>query len=119
MTNRIQKLGRLKKRAEFLFVAERGTDKGQYAARPGIVVQTRQHASREDGVNVGFTASKRVGNAVVRNRCKRRLRECARVHLPGLGKTGHDYVFIARAETAKMEWTELLRNVEKALLKLK
>lgn len=119
MTNEIEKLGRLRKRAEFLFVAERGDAKGRYAARPGIVVQMRKNPERDDGINVGFTATKRTGNAVVRNRCKRRLRECARIHLPRLGRAGHDYVFIARAETASMEWSQLLEHTEKALLKLK
>jgi ribonuclease P protein component len=123
MTNEIQKLGRLRKRAEFLFVAERseekGEDKGRYAARPGIVVQMRKNPGRENGINIGFTATKRTGNAVIRNRCKRRLRECARALLPELGMAGHDYVFIARPETATMEWAQLLKHTEKALLKLK
>lgn len=119
MTLKEFKLGQLRKRAEFLFVAERGENKGRYKARPGIVIQSRSNPSRESGINVGFTATKKIGNAVIRNKAKRRLRECARQILPTLGKPGHDYVFIARAETPTMEWTELQAHVEKALLALK
>lgn len=107
------KLGRLTKRSEFLYV--RG---GKYAARQLVVVQMRENPADTDGIRAGFTATKKVGNAVVRNRAKRRLRECVRAHLPGLGRAGHDYVFIARAGTAKAEWDMLSRDVEKALLRL-
>ncbi|PHS74858.1 MAG: ribonuclease P protein component [Robiginitomaculum sp.] len=107
------KLGRLKKRSEFLYV--RG---GHYQARPSVVVQMRAQPNPVDIINVGFTATKKVGNAVVRNRCKRRLRELARALLPVYGKLGHDYVFIARATTAKAEWGDLQKDVEKALLRL-
>ena len=117
MTPQKLKLGRLKKRAEFLFVGERG--QGAYKARPGIIIQTRRHETRKIGIHVGFTATKRIGNAVIRNKAKRRLRECARQYLPELGQPGFDYVFIARAETPHMDWQELQTHVEKALLALK
>lgn len=119
MTQKNLKLGQLRKRAEFLFVAEKGEGKGRYRARPGIVIQTRRNPIRETGINVGFTATKKVGNAVIRNKAKRRLRQCARQFLPTLGVDGHDYVFIARAETPTMNWKELQAHVEKALLALK
>lgn len=117
MTTDIQKLGRLKKRSEFLFVANRN-GKSLYKARPSVVVQTRKHQTRETGIHCGFTATKRVGNAVIRNRCKRRLRECANALLPELGKQGFDYVFIARDSTAHTDWSTLCKDVEKALLRL-
>ncbi len=107
------KLGRLKKRSEFLYVRN-----GRYQARPTLVIQMRRHAERQDGVNVGFTATKKIGNAVVRNRCKRRMRELATALLPIHGKPGFDYVFIARAKTAEAQWQNLLKDVEKALLRL-
>jgi len=117
MTHTDLKLGQLRKRAEFLFVAERG--KGRFKARPGIAIQCRQNQSRESGIHVGFTATKKIGNAVTRNKAKRRMRDCARQILPSLGKPGYDYVFIARAETPTMGWKELQAHVEKALLALK
>ncbi len=113
------KLGKLKKRSEFLFVRN-----GRYQARPGIVIQMRaqpkllEPAEQADIINVGFTATKKIGNAVVRNRCKRRMRELARELLPLHGRPGHDYVFIARATTAKAPWADLHKDVEKALLRL-
>jgi ribonuclease P protein component len=107
------KLGKLKKRSEFLYVRN-----GRYQAKPGIVIQMRAQPEPSDAINVGFTATKKIGNAVVRNRCKRRMRELARELLPLHGKPGHDYVFIARATTAKAPWLDLHKDVEKALLRL-
>ena len=107
------KLGKLKKRSEFLYVR-----KGRYQAKPGVVIQMRQKPDTADTINVGFTTTKKIGNAVVRNLCKRRLRELARILLPLHGKPGFDYVFIARANTAKAEWVSLHKDVEKALLRL-
>lgn len=107
----------LQHRADFLRAA-----KAPYAARTGVVVQAR---SREDDesdiggdIRVGFTATKKIGNAVVRNRVKRRLREAARNLLPDLGRPGHDYVFIARAGTFDRPWQALLDDVKAALIRL-
>ena len=113
MANDLQKLGRLKQRAEFLFVRD-----GAYAARPNVVVQTRKNETREDAIHCGFTATKKIGNAVVRNRAKRRLREAARALLPALGRPGNDYVFIARKDTPTTSWPALMKDIEKALLRL-
>ena len=66
----------------------------------------------------GFTATKKIGNAVIRNRAKRRLREAARLLLPLHGLPGNDYVFIARFATPDQEWRYLLDDVRKALVKL-
>ncbi|MCF6219549.1 MAG: ribonuclease P protein component [Robiginitomaculum sp.] len=113
MTIKNIKLGKLKKRSEFLYVRD-----GRYQAKPNIVIQMRAQSEATEMINVGFTATKKIGNAVVRNRCKRRLRELARALLPLHGKPGHNYVFIARANTAKAEWADLQKDVEKALLRL-
>lgn len=66
----------------------------------------------------GFTATKKIGDAVVRNRAKRRLREAARLLLPLHGRAGSDYVFIARAATPDRPWPALLDDVETALISL-
>ena len=103
---------RLKIRRDFLFVA-----KGRKAVRAGVVIQTR----RRDGslhCGAGFTATKKVGNAVIRNRAKRRLREAARLLLPLHGRPGYDYVFIARAATPDLEWRLLFDDVKKAMVSL-
>ena len=72
----------------------------------------------EGPARAGFTATKKIGNAVARNRAKRRLRAAARLLLPLHGQPGNDYVFIARAATGSRAWTALLDDVETALISL-
>lgn len=91
---------------------------GRYKAIGGVVVQVRANPEDTDALRVGFTVTKKIGNAVTRNRAKRRLREVAREKLPKHGQPGHDYVFIARQSTVKRPFTQLLDDVEKALLSL-
>lgn len=77
--------------------------------------------AREDGdalIRAGFTATKKIGGAVVRNRAKRRLREAARLLLPQHGQRGCDYVFIARSGTTARPWLRLLDDVKSALISL-
>ncbi len=108
---------RLTRRAEFLKAA-----RAPYQARTAVVIQARRRAESEDAddasIRTGFTATKKVGNAVVRNRAKRRLREAARLLLPLHGLPGHDYVFIARAGTLDRPWAGLLDDVKAALVRL-
>ena len=67
----------------------------------------------------GFTATKKIGGAVQRNRAKRRLRAAADALLPGLGLPGCDYVFIARQAAIDAPWPGLLDDVGKALIRLR
>ena len=69
-------------------------------------------------MRVGYTASKRVGNAVARNRAKRRLRAAAAAVLATKGKPGTDYVLIARGDTGARPYAELLADIEGALRQL-
>jgi ribonuclease P protein component len=84
---------------------------------PGMVVQMR---ARGDSAppRVGFTATKKLGNAVVRNRVKRRLREIARLRLEALARPGHDYVLIGRAPTAHRPFPDLEHDLNSALKRL-
>ncbi len=69
-------------------------------------------------MRVGFTATKKLGGAVVRNRCKRRMREAARRLLPLHGAPGYDYVFVARSSLQARAWERLLDDVKSALISL-
>ena len=106
-------LQRLRKRAEFLFVRQ-----GARAGRGCVLIEARRRA--EDGpIGAGFTASKKVGNAVTRNRAKRRLREAARQLLPQHGLRGVDYVLVARQGAPDAPWDALLDDVGNALIRLR
>lgn len=105
---------RLRARREFLYVAD-----GVSERRRLLVVQARRHPEPRPVAGAGFTATRKVGASVVRNRSRRRLREAARLLLPLLGRAGVDYVFIARQETGTAPWTGLLDDMETALLSLR
>ena len=103
---------RLKKRAEFLACA-----KAPSFARGAVVIQARPR-DEQPLVRVGFTATRRIGGAVQRNRAKRRMREAARLLLPRFARPGFDYVFIARVGVTARPWARLLDDVKSALIRL-
>ncbi|MGR3701929.1 MAG: ribonuclease P protein component [Paracoccaceae bacterium] len=106
----------IKLRADFLRCARAGRQ-----GTAGMMVQARQRRSDEavSGIRVGFTCTKKVGNAVARNRAKRRLREVARMVLPAHGRDGWDYVLIGReGATADRPFEDLKQDLISALKKL-
>ena len=105
----------LSDRADFLRAA-----KARRAPCEAFLLQARKRAPGEaSGMRVGFTCSKKVGNSVARNRAKRRLREIARLVLPGLGLPDHDYVLIGRADkTANHDFVLMQQDLERALRKV-
>jgi ribonuclease P protein component len=91
--------------------------RGKRVAVAGFVLQMLRRPDGEaSGIRIGYTCSKKVGNAVARNRAKRRLREIARLVLPTQGQAGYDYVLIGRkAATASIPFTTLATDLKKAL----
>jgi len=105
----------LRRRREFLACA-----RGARAHAEGMVVQGRRRPPGEaEGIRIGFTCSKKVGKAVVRNRARRRLREAARAVMPRLGRDGWDYVLVGRPDvTVSRRFQDLLGDLETALHRL-
>jgi len=106
-------LARLKKRADFLAAARSvrkvaGSITLEFAPTP-------QSAEQDGALRLGFTASRKIGNAVARNRAKRRMRAAAAETLPLLGRAGHDYVLVARASVLTCDFAHLKRDLAAAL----
>ncbi len=101
---------RLKRRPEFLRVAARG----RKVPEAGLVLQA---LARPDGgpARLGFTVTKKVGNAVVRNRTRRRLKEAARLLLRVVPVQGVDLVLVGREATRKRAFPALLDDLRRAL----
>jgi ribonuclease P protein component len=104
---------RLKRRREFLAVA------GARCrwATPAFVLQAGPRGAPEE-VGIGFTASRRIGNAVARNRARRRLRAAARALLPGAAKPGYDYVIVARPAILTCPFEALLTDLANAFARI-
>jgi len=103
---------RIKRRGDFVAAA-----RALSSAMPGLVLQARQRQD-DDVPRVGFTATRKLGNAVVRNRVKRRLRALAEQHLKPVAMTGFDYVIIGRGATADRPFAELQEDLRRAFARV-
>jgi ribonuclease P protein component len=104
---------RLLRRADFLTVAE---GRRKFVA-PGLILQAAAQGAASEP-RVGFTASRKVGNAVARNRARRRLRAASAALLPVHAAPGHDYVLIARHGTLTRPYQALLGDLRDGLQRL-
>jgi ribonuclease P protein component len=114
------RIARLKRRSEFL----RAAAKGRKWASRGLVLQAVPHEGGDGAagdvqtLHVGYTASRKVGGAVERNRAKRRLRAAVARVMPERAIWGYDYVLIARLETLSRPFGALVGDLEAALGRL-
>jgi ribonuclease P protein component len=108
---------RLKRRSDFRAAAE-----GLRASGRAFVLQARQRAEDEvAAIRIGFTVSRQVGNAAVRNRVRRRLREIVRLSAAAEAaalRPGHDYVLIGRRAALTVPFGEMMQDLDKALIRV-
>jgi ribonuclease P protein component len=110
-------VARLKRRPEFLAVA---ASRRRWVA-PGLILQAARRpedSSLPPAPRIGFTASRKVGIAVARNRARRRLKAAVEAILPKNGQPGFDYVVIARTETLTRPFADLVADLETALARV-
>ena len=99
-----QRLITIRKRSDFL-----AANSGKRASTPGFILLVRNREDDDPAIRVGFTVTKKIGGAVVRNRMKRRLRALARELVPAKGIAGADHVMIGRANGIEREF-QLMRS---------
>ena len=109
-------IDRLRKRRQFLHVAQGAKASGRY-----VSLQARhceEIPAQQALVRFGLTASKKVGNAVIRNRARRRLRSAMLQLLSVHGRPGFDYVAVARTASVTADWRALLDDLTALFVRL-
>jgi ribonuclease P protein component len=109
-----QRLATIRKRADFL-----AANGGKRASTPGFILLVRDRKDASAAMRVGFTVTRKIGGAVVRNRMKRRFRALAREIIPQQGFAGADHVMIGRSGGVEREFGALRTELEYALDKLR
>ena len=102
------------KRRDFLLVAAE-----KRSGQPGLLLQGRNRQDGSSSTRVGYTCSKKLGNAIARNKAKRRLREISKATLTVKGNPGWDYVLIGRPKTTlERNYSLLIEDLNKAIKKV-
>src|SRR5690348_11207902 len=109
-----QRLTTITKRADFL-----AANGGMRASMPGFILLVRDRKDQDQAMRVGFTVTKKIGGAVVRNRMKRRFRALAREIVPAKGFAGADHVMIGRARGIERDFSLLRSELNQALDRLR
>lgn len=103
----------IKKRSDFL-----AANRGKRYATPGFVLLVRDRRDDSPAIRLGITITKKVGNAVIRNRMRRRFRALAQEMLADKGKAGADHILIGRDSGIERDFDALRADMVKALGKL-
>ena len=101
----------IKKRSTFVYVR----DYGKFLRTKPFNIQILESKNLNNTIEVGYTATKKLGNAVVRNKAKRRMRELARKIITKHGKINFYYVLIAKTSLLRMSFKELEQELEKCI----
>ena len=102
------------KRRDFLLVAAE-----KRSGQPGLLLQGRNRQDGSSSTRVGYTCSKKLGNAIARNKAKRRLREISNATLTVKGNPGWDYVLVGRPKTTlERNYSLLIEDLNKAIKKV-
>lgn len=104
----------MRQRSDFL-----AANGGLRVGTPGFVLLVKPRADQRAQVRIGYTVTKKTGNAVVRNRIKRRFRELARALLPEHGIAGADHVLIGRTEALTRDFAAMKADLERALARVR
>ena len=109
-TSKHQKIDKITKRSDYLRAS-----KSKYFRSNSFIIQFYNRAD-DLGPRYGVTATKKIGNAIKRNKAKRRIRNLVKDLLPKYGKNGYDYVFIAKENLIDEDW-EVLKEESTSVLK--
>jgi ribonuclease P protein component len=108
-------IGRLKRRADFVRAGKGQRWHGQAMSLQANALDAASECIRSDSVRIGFTLTKKVGNSVIRNRARRRLREAVRLSEDLPVRPGHDYVIVGRLDAIHLPFAALREELHRAV----